>query len=124
VTDFLTFEDALEVIDQLGVGPVKDAGLLASALARPQTTLFGQDAYPTVVEKAAALMHSLARNHALVDGNNRLAWVLTRTFLLLNNHDLRMDTDSAEAIIVKVAAGDLDARELASELRGQISAHS
>jgi death on curing protein len=69
-----------------------------------------------MVEKAAALMHSLARNHALVDGN-KLARVLTRTFLRLNDHELQMDTDSAAALIVKVAAGDLDARELANELR-------
>jgi death-on-curing protein len=69
-----------------------------------------------MVEKAAALMHSLARNNSLVD-ENKLAWVLTRTFLRLNDHELQMDTDSAEALIVKVAAGDLDARELANQLR-------
>jgi death-on-curing protein len=122
VTEYLTLEDALEVIGKLGAGPVRDAGLLASALARPRTSVFGHDAYPTMVEKAAALMHSLARNHALVDGNKRLAWVLTRTFLRLNDYDLRMDADSAEALIVKVAAGDLDAREIASTLRAHIDA--
>jgi death on curing protein len=122
VTEYLTLEDALEVIGQLGAGPVRDAGLLASAMARPQTSVFGHNAYPTLAEKAAALMHSLARNPALVDGNKRLAWVLTRTFLRLNDYDLRMEADSAEALIVKVTAGDIDAREIAGALREHINA--
>lgn len=62
---------------------LRDRGLLASAAARPQTTVFGEDAYPSFAEKAAALMHSLARNHPLVDGNRRLAWAATRVFCLL-----------------------------------------
>ncbi len=92
---------------------VRDLGLLPSAAARPQTTAFGRQAYPDLADKAAALMHSLARNHPLVDGNERLAWSATRVYCLLNGTDLVMDVDNAEQMVLAVAAGDLDARELA-----------
>jgi death on curing protein len=83
VIDYLTIEDLVEVARRVVDGEVlvRDAGLLASAVARPQSSVFGQDAYPGVWEKAAALMESLGRNHALVDGNKRLAWTATWFFL-------------------------------------------
>ncbi|GAB3599802.1 type II toxin-antitoxin system death-on-curing family toxin [Kineococcus gypseus] len=112
--DHLSFEDLLEiaagVIEDV---QVRDAGLLASAAARPRTTVFGRPAYPALAEKAAALMHSLARNHPLVDGNKRLAWSATRVFCLLNGTDLVMDVDAAERMVLGVAAGELDAAALA-----------
>ena len=99
----------------------RDMGLLASAVARPQTTVFGEDAYPTLSDKAAALMHSLARNHALVDGNKRLAWAAARVFCLLNGHDVQFaSVDDAEAMVLAVAAGDLDVPALASLLADHI----
>lgn len=107
--DYLSVEDLLEiVVGVLGQLPVRDAGLLASAAARPATMVFGEQAYPTFGGKAAALMHSLARNHALVDGNKRLAWAATRAFCLLNARDLEYDVDDAEAFVVNVAAGVMD----------------
>ena len=60
--------------------PIRDMGLLESALARPQTTVFGQDAYPSLWDKAAALLHSIVLGHPLVDGNKRLGWLATTTF--------------------------------------------
>ena len=111
--DFLTVEDLLGVA--AGVLPrvdVRDPGLLASAAARPVTSVFGTDAYPTLVDKAAALMHSLARNHPLIDGNKRLAWSATRVFLLLSGYDLRMEVDAAEALVVGVAEGRHDVEEI------------
>ncbi len=113
-TDYLSLEDLLEIAD--GVIEdlrVRDLGLLASAAARPQATAFGADAYPSFAEKAAALMHSVARNHALVDGNKRLAWAATRVFCLLNNTDLAFTVDDAEATVLAVASGDLEVPELA-----------
>ena len=84
--EYLSVEDLLEiaagVIDHV---IVRDAGLLAAAAARPRVTVFGDDAYPTFEDQAAALLHSLVRNHALVDGNKRLAWSATRIFCLLND---------------------------------------
>ena len=112
--DYLTVEDLLTiaagVLDDVAV---RDRGLLASAAGRPQTTVFGEDAYPTLAEKAAALMHSIARNHALVDGNKRLAWAATRVFCMLNGSDLVIDIDDAEALVLAVATGDLDVPEIA-----------
>lgn len=87
---------------------LRDRGLLASAAGRPQTAVFGEDAYPSFAEKAAALMHSLARNRQLVDGNKRLAWAATRVFCLINDRDLRFGVDKAESTVLAVATGELD----------------
>lgn len=112
--DFLTVEDLLEIArGVLEVVEVRDIGLLASAAGRPQTTVFGEDAYPTLADKAAALMHSIARNHALVDGNKRLAWSATRVLCLLNGRDIVFGVDEAEALVSAVARGDVDVPEIA-----------
>ncbi len=112
--DFLTVDDLLEIATGVvGELVVRDAGLLAAAAGRPQVTVFGENAYPTFNEKAAALMHSLVRNHALVDGNKRLAWAATRIFCILNGHDLTYTVDEAEQLMLAAASGDLDVPELA-----------
>ncbi|HIV58125.1 MAG TPA: type II toxin-antitoxin system death-on-curing family toxin [Candidatus Stackebrandtia faecavium] len=87
---------------------VRDHGLLESALARPQASVFGEDAYPTLEEKAAALLHSLARNRALIDGNKRLALAATFTFLGINGRRLTLTNDEAYDLVIGVATGDLD----------------
>ena len=71
--EFLSLEDLLDIVAALRLGPVRDLGLLNAAALRPQTTLMGHEAYPPLSEKAAALLESLTKNHALVDGNKRLA---------------------------------------------------
>ena len=115
--DYLTVEDLLEIgVGILSEVAVRDHGLLASAAARPQSSAFGEDAYPIFAVKAAALMHSLARNHALVDGNKRLAWAATRVFCLLNNHDLNFSVDDAEQLVLAVARGELDVPEIAATI--------
>jgi death-on-curing protein len=120
-TDYLNLEDLLEIAAGVIESPVvRDLGLLASAAARPQMSVFGQDAYPTFAEKAAALMHSVARNHALVDGNKRLAWSATRVFCLLNGRDLAYDVDEAERLVLDVAAGKLDVAEIAADLESHL----
>lgn len=104
MTAYLTLADAMHVVGRLGFH-VRDAGLLAAALARPATTVFGADAYASVETKAAALLESLARNHPLVDGNKRTAWTITVAFLWINGlrHDL--DADTAFDLVVGVASG-------------------
>jgi death-on-curing protein len=82
--------------------------LLESALARPQASAFGADAYVSLEDKAAALLHSLARNHALVDGNKRLALAATIAFLGINGRRLILSNDEAYTLIVDVAMGQLD----------------
>ena len=87
---------------------VRDAGLLESALARPRASAFGQDAYPDQDHKAAALLHSLARNHALVDGNKRLALAGVIAFYGLNGRRLTLTNDEAYNLVIAVARGDMD----------------
>jgi len=122
VTDYLTTEDLLLVAaNAVGTQPlVRDYGLLESAAARPQTNLFGTDAYPDMWAKTAALGHSLIRNHPLLDGNKRLGWVAMRTFLELDGvSPMQADVDEAERFVLDVAAGALDdVTEMAKRLRG------
>ena len=107
---YLTLPELLHVAERvLGAEfGVRDHGLLESALARPRTTVFGEDAYATVELKAAALLHSVARNHALVDGNKRLALAAALAFLGMNGYRLTFTNDEAYELVMAVAAGDLD----------------
>ena len=106
MTEYLGIEDALLMVRRLGIGPVRDIGLLDAALGRPRSTVFGNDAYPTLALKAAALLHSLAKSHLLVDGNQRLAWLATTVFLELNSHGTSLDDEAAFRLVWDVAAGD------------------
>jgi death-on-curing protein len=107
---FLDLDDLLHIARRtLGADPeVRDAGLLKSSLARPQASAFGEEAYAGIHEKAAALLHSLARNHALVDGNKRLALAATIAFYGINGIRLRATNDEAYDLIVEVASGRRD----------------
>jgi death-on-curing protein len=115
--EYLTLEDGLGLVKVLGAGPVRDLGLLDSACHRPQAGFFGREAYPTLAGKAAALMHSLACNHALVDGNKRLALLATVVFLRVNGHRLDLTDDEAFDLTLSVAAGQLDADGIEKRLR-------
>ncbi len=107
MTRYLTLDDLLRIADAAVSGgvAVRDVGLLESALARPQTSLFGEDAYPDLHLKAAALLHSLAGNHALVDGNKRLAWAATAVFLGINGRRVVTSDDEVVEFVLAVAAG-------------------
>lgn len=121
MTDYLSLEDLLEIAAAIIPSvQVRDLGLLASAAARPRTSVFGDDAYPSLTEKAAAICQSVVRNHALVDGNKRLAWSATRVFLLINGHDIAYDIDDAEALILAAARGELDVAALATDLAAHL----
>lgn len=114
---FLTTEDLLFLVRDLGAGPVRDLGLLEAAAARPQTTLFGDEAYPGLGLKAAALLHSIVRNHALVDGNKRLGWLSCVVFLDLNGVEVDLSDDEAFRLTMEVAEGVLELKEIAERLR-------
>jgi len=127
VTDYLDRETVeLIAVEAIGIQfIVRDEGLLASALARPSSGFGGQEVYPDLWQKAAALLESLSRNHALVDGNKRTALVATVAFLEINGIDCRSASDDAcEAFILKVATGgyDGDVPKTAAQLR-QIMGH-
>ena len=92
---------------------IRDIGLLESAVNRPEMTVFGREVYETLAEKIAALMHSLAANNGLVDGNKRISWSCGRVFAILNSCDFDADVEQAEKVIVNLASGELDAKSLA-----------
>ncbi len=101
---YLLLEDVLRQTERLGF-VVRDVGLLAGALARPQTSAFGEDAYRTLWDKAAAMCQSIDNNQSLVDGNKRLAWLVTKVFLAINGQTLEATADSGERFIVDLVAG-------------------
>ena len=115
--EFLELDDLLTLVCALGAGPVRDVGLLDSACARPRSSAFGQDAYPSLELKAAALLHSLARNHALVDGNKRLAWLATVVFLDLNGHEVTAPDDEAFHLVMAASQGDAEVAVISAVLR-------
>jgi death-on-curing protein len=107
---YLTLPELLHIAERtLGRGyAVRDYGLLEAALARPRATAFGKDAYPDLDAKAAALLHSIARNHALIDGNERLALAAVIAFYGLNGRRLTLTNDEAYDLVMSVASGQLD----------------
>jgi death on curing protein len=106
---YLDVEDLLHIAERtIGSVEVRDLGLLESSAARPQASAFGDDAYPSILEKAAALIHSIARNHALVDGNKRLALAGGIAFLGVNGLRLTMSNDEAYDLIIVIATGQVD----------------
>lgn len=114
--EYLDLEDLLKLVRDLGAGPVRDVGLLDAAAARPRSSAFGEDAYLTLSLKAAALMHSLARSHPLVDGNKRIAWLAVVVFLDLNGAAPNVTNDAAFNLVVDVATGVADVQEIADIL--------
>lgn len=116
---YLDLDDLLHIAARvLPSVDVRDLGLLESALARPRAIAFGADAYPDPHTKATALLHSIARNHGLVDGNKRLALAATVAFLGVNGIQLTLTNDQAYDLVMAVAAGQLDAIDtIAANLR-------
>ncbi|YCK79646.1 type II toxin-antitoxin system death-on-curing family toxin (plasmid) [Arthrobacter sp. D3-18] len=118
MTAYLDIEDALQVVDRYGFH-IRDVGLLASALARPATTVMGAEAYPDLALKAAALLESVARFHPIIDGNKRTAWTLMALLLWVNGYRHDFTTDEGFELVVGVAAGAIELRDSA----GKISRH-
>ena len=121
---YLTLPELLHVAARV-LGPevaVRDYGLFEAALARPRATAFGKDAYPSLDAKAAALLHSLARNHALIDGNKRLGLAAMIAFYGLNGRRLTLTNDQAYDLVMNVAAGELEqVEEIAAILQAATS---
>lgn len=121
MTSYLDVDDLVEIATiVMGERPrIRDVGLLSSAVVRPATVTFGQEAYPDPWSKAGALLHSVCGNHALIDGNKRLAWASVRVFLALNDVTIRdVDVDQAEMMVMAVASGGMsEVSDIARELR-------
>jgi death on curing protein len=115
--EHLTVEDLVLIAETIGTAAVRDVGLLDTAAHRPRATAFGEEAYPTLHEKAAALLEAVVRNHALVDGNKRLGWASAVVFYDLNGFDLvAPSVDEAVELVVAVAAGHLELEKLSERL--------
>ncbi|MFI7115632.1 type II toxin-antitoxin system death-on-curing family toxin [Amycolatopsis sp. NPDC049868] len=114
--EYLSVEDLLALAEDLRVPKVRDLGLLDSAAHRPRSSLMGQDAYPTLHEKAAVLLESVVRNHPLIDGNKRLSWMATFVFYGLNGYDLDAPEDAAYDLVIAMSIGSRTYREAAVEL--------
>lgn len=120
MTVYLDLDDLLLVAARAIAGDVvvRDYGLLESATARPRATVMGTDAYPDIHTKAAALLHSLCRNHALVDGNKRLAWTASQLFLGLNGEWVTASEDDRFELMIDIASGAIDdVDHIAAKLR-------
>lgn len=116
MVSYLQLEDVLRQVERLGF-VVRDAGLLAGALARPQASAFGGDAYVTIWDKAAALCQSIDNNQALVDGNKRLAWLVTKVFLAINGLRLVAPADAGDHFMLDLVAGHAPLDTIASWIR-------
>lgn len=119
MTIYLSAEDLMHIARRaLGDEPkVRDVGLLSAAVARPRMAVFGYDPYPTLAEKAAALMHSIARNHCLIDGNKRLALAAALVFCEINGSPVAMTNDEAYDLTMRVAEGQIEVPAIAEALR-------
>ena len=118
--EFLDLDDVLGLAQRLlgDPPPFRDVGLLGSGVARPQTSIGGDDAYPTIWLKAAALLQSIADNHALVDGNERLGWIATAVFLEINDASVAAaSNDDVDELVMAVAAGASTIEGIAETLR-------
>ena len=113
---YLELETLLLIVDEAGLQSVRDLGLLESAAMRPRTSAFGEDAYATIDEKAAALLESIVRNHPLVDGNKRLGWIAMKTVYLLNGIQLAAPHDGAYDLVIAIAEGRIDYHQSAATL--------
>jgi death on curing protein len=105
-----------------GMSGVRDIGALESALAQPRMTFDGQELYPTLVEKAAALCFALVTSHPFVDGNKRLGHAAMETFLIMNGHEIEASVDEQEDLILRLASGLLDREELQNWLGRHVMA--
>lgn len=105
----LDVEDLVHIAERiLASVELRDVGLLEASVARPRASAFGEDAYPSIHAKAAALLHAIVRNHALVDGNKRLGLAAVIAFYGMNGLQLTLTNDQAYDLVMAVAAGRLN----------------
>lgn len=115
----IKLESFVEALNDVGF-VVRDAGLLASALERPHTTLFGAEVYPEIHEKTAALGQAIAKYHPMIDGNKRSAWIGMNVFLELNGFSLRATSDDAFKFMLDIANDRIDLPKIAEWIQARL----
>lgn len=125
IPKFISVSEAIEIhSDQIasfgGTSGVRDEGLLESALAQPQATFFGEYLHATIYEQAAAYLYHIAKNHLFIDGNKRTAFAVMDTFLRLNGYILNLDNEQIYILVLKVAEGSIDKKEIAQSLEQNV----
>ncbi|MGB6296023.1 MAG: type II toxin-antitoxin system death-on-curing family toxin [Rivularia sp. (in: cyanobacteria)] len=125
IPKFISISEAIEIhLDQIasfgGTTGVRDEGLLESALAQPQATFFGEYLHATIYEQAAAYLYHIAKNHPFIDGNKRTAFAVMDTFLRLNGYILNSDNEQIYNLVLKVAEGSIDKKEIAQFLEQNV----
>jgi death-on-curing protein len=121
---YLQLVDVLHIAGTVDGALVRDVGLVQSAVSRPRTTVFGEDAYPDLHTKVAALLHSLARNHPFVDGNKRVAWLSAGALYFVNGLLLDAPDDRAYDLVIGVATGELEVPDIAQALAQWVAPRS
>jgi death-on-curing protein len=116
MTKYLNLSDAIKLTGRLGFH-IKDSGLLEAALARPRASAFGEDAYPEFELKIAAMMQSVIKNHALIDGNKRSAWLLAVSFMFLNGYKHNFTEELAFDLILGLATDKYEIEDAAKIIR-------
>lgn len=122
---YLTLSEVLDLYRQVmaqsgGLVGVQDLGALEAALAQPRMTYGGDDLFPTIAEKAAALGFSIVKNHPFVDGNKRAGHAAMEVFLVLNGYEIHADLDEQEAVILSLASGRLGREEFTRWVRNHL----
>lgn len=118
--EYVDLDDLIELAARLlgDPPPIRDIGLLGSAVARPRTSAFGRDAYTNLWTKAAALLESIVNDHALVDGNKRLGWLAAAVFLDINHIEVaHAANDDVYQLVIHVAADDPSIEEITEHLQ-------
>jgi death on curing protein len=118
VITYLTADDVLRINERfVGSDQLRDFGLVDGAVMRPQMSAFGEDAFPTIHEKAAALLHGLARNHPFVNGNKRTAWTAMAMFYMVNGYNLPVETIDVISLTTDVSEGQIGVQDIAAMLK-------
>ena len=107
-----------------GSAGLRDEGALESAVAQPQASFGGEDLYPSLVEKAAALAYALVKNHAFIDGNKRIGQAAMEVFLLLNGYEIAATVDDQETLFLNLAAGEVSREALTAWIAKHVVSHS
>ncbi len=115
--EYLTVEQVIELHDEMikrygGLAGIRDRNLLLSAVDSPKATMFGNDLYPSIYDKAAVYLYQIVCNHPFNDANKRTGYATVLVFLDVNNTPLKFKKEDLEQLVVELAQGKVSREEL------------